>query len=625
MMKRKTLAAKLIKRSLWAFVIAMAVVIGINIYFFQKEVKYSSSLYSELSLDNGALQLQDFVDKEYVFINELASNIAFRIKHEKGISLNREEINNYLNEIFKSRKDLFGIGVLFEPNAFDGLDATYAGKEPYDATGSYMFYVNRIQPTPESIDPGIVYAPFYAEPKTKLRSLITNPYEYEIDGKNHMMIIISCPIIIDGKFCGVVASDIYLDTMRKKIEDITIYDGNSSLALLDNVGKYALNIEHPELEGKNLVDVWNNGAEQLNALQKGNKGYWFKDNYKYDIAPIQFSNGQMPWQLRSKVHEKYVYHNFISAIYWLLPILLIGILGFVFYLRRLIQSELKPLEQVSVVSESIANGNLTQDVKIMSDNEIGVLSKSFKQMLDKLNSFISEIQDGSEFISTASNQLNGSSQSLSSTTNELASVGEEISCNMEEMSASIQQNAHIADKISTKSNIVMNQMNLLNEEIRKATNMHADISGLVKVVSDISRNVKVLALNAAVEAARAGENGKGFSVVAREVQKLSEDTAQASLLISEKIKESTVFTTNASDLVNKITPDLNVLNDDIITIRDASEEQSVNVQQVTEATQNFNNNTQYNASAAEELASTADEMNRHSERLLGQVGWFKIK
>jgi methyl-accepting chemotaxis protein len=224
---------------------------------------------------------------------------------------------------------------------------------------------------------------------------------------------------------------------------------------------------------------------------------------------------------------------FISVAFWIIPTILLTILFFIFRMKYFIGKRIKPLIRLDKISAKIAEGDLTHDIDIKSDNEIGNLANSFSKMVEKLQFFVSEIQQGSSNITSASQQLGSSSQVLSSSTNEQSSTGEEIRSNMEEMSASVQQNADKSFQIKSSSQTMLGKFKVLNEDAQKSAAMQNEIVELSGVINDIAQNIKILSLNAAVEAARAGEHGKGFAVVAREVQKLSENTTVSATKITE--------------------------------------------------------------------------------------------
>ncbi|WP_462319097.1 methyl-accepting chemotaxis protein [Marinilabilia sp.] len=616
--KKKSLAKIIVNNSIRIFIISTLVLLSVILYFFQKEIMYSSMVYGDLSLKNSAQSIEKDNAEYTLLIKNLQRTISFQLSTMNEKEFDGDFLENYLTDFLTHEDNLIG--------AFLIIEATYVDNgNRLDESGNYNIYISKSGKT--SLQ-DYQSQKFYAKPKSTLKSYVTNPYKRHTDDRSNKVYTITYPIILNGEFAGVIGCDVDMEAVYEQLEDVKIYDGNSSVALLDNQGTYLTHSFEPELVGKTLEEDCLDPEIRLKNLQEGKIDQWFEkeDGVVGAITnPIYFNDHQMPWQLQAKVNAKYVFANVIAAAYWIIPTIIFAILFFVFRMRFYIGRKIRPLIDLDGISSKIANGDLTHDINIESDNEIGSLAESFSKMVEKLQYFVKEIQQGSENITSASQQLGSSSQTLSSSTNEQASTGEEISSNMEEMSASVQQNANKSQDIKKASGNMLEKFNVLNEDAQKAAAMQQEIAELSGLINDIAQNIKILSLNAAVEAARAGEHGKGFAVVAREVQKLSESTTSSAMQITDKITESSEMSLQTMEFVKEMVPQLRSLNDDIEEINISSQEQASNVQQVTNATQQFNESTQANAASAEELAGTAEELSNQAEVLMDLANQFKIK
>jgi methyl-accepting chemotaxis protein len=616
--KKKSLAKIIVNNSIRIFIISTLVLLSVILYFFQKEIMYSSMVYGDLSLKNSAQSIEKDNAEYTLLIKNLQRTISFQLSTMNEKEFDGDFLENYLTDFLTHEDNLIG--------AFLIIEATYVDNgNRLDEYGNYNIYISKSGKT--SLQ-DYQSQKFYAKPKSTLKSYVTNPYKRHTGDRSNKVYTITYPIILNGEFAGVIGCDVDMEAVYEQLEDVKIYDGNSSVALLDNQGTYLTHSFEPELVGKTLEEDCLDPEIRLKNLQEGKIDQWFEkeDGVVGAITnPIYFNDHQMPWQLQAKVNAKYVFANVIAAAYWIIPTIIFAILFFVFRMRFYIGRKIRPLIDLDGISSKIANGDLTHDINIESDNEIGSLAESFSKMVEKLQYFVKEIQQGSENITSASQQLGSSSQTLSSSTNEQASTGEEISSNMEEMSASVQQNANKSQDIKKASGNMLEKFNVLNEDAQKAAAMQQEIAELSGLINDIAQNIKILSLNAAVEAARAGEHGKGFAVVAREVQKLSESTTSSAMQITDKITESSEMSLQTMEFVKEMVPQLRSLNDDIEEINISSQEQASNVQQVTNATQQFNESTQANAASAEELAGTAEELSNQAEVLMDLANQFKIK
>lgn len=219
---------------------------------------------------------------------------------------------------------------------------------------------------------------------------------------------------------------------------------------------------------------------------------------------------------------------------------------------------------VTKFAEDLGNADLTHNMDINSNDEIGRMAKSLNKAVDRIRKLLLEIYDYSYTISGSSEELLATVEEISDrmeganqSTAEIATGSEELSASTEEVTASIEEIESIVRSVTIKAQEGNNSVkeirirankvkekgitltetagNIYREKYDKGKKaieegkVVEEISVMAETIKNIADQTNLLALNAAIEAARAGEDGKGFAVVADEVRSLAE---QSSLAVS---------------------------------------------------------------------------------------------
>jgi len=276
-------------------------------------------------------------------------------------------------------------------------------------------------------------------------------------------------------------------------------------------------------------------------------------------------------------------------------------------------------------AETIAEGDLTQNLDVQQKDEIGMLANALVGMQHRLRQIVGEVKIAGSNISQGSSQLSQSVQDLSSGASEQAASVEQTSSSLEEMSANVNQNADNAKQTEKMAEAVAVQAQDGGSAVKETVQAMRDIADKIGIIEDIAYQTNLLALNAAIEAARAGEHGKGFAVVAAEVRKLAGRSEEAAGEISNLAKASVSVSEKAGNLLDEIVPSIQKTADLVQEITASSEEQASGINEINGAMTQLDTVTQNNAALSEELASTAEEMNSQALSLEDMMEFFHVE
>jgi methyl-accepting chemotaxis protein len=280
------------------------------------------------------------------------------------------------------------------------------------------------------------------------------------------------------------------------------------------------------------------------------------------------------------------------------------------------------LKEKATVAEKIAQGDLSVEVKVLSDKD--TLGTSLSSMVAKLREIVTDVKNSADNVASGSQQLSSGSEQMSQGATEQAASAEEASSSVEEMNATVRQNADNSqqtEKIAQKS---ANDAAESGKAVAEAVSAMKDIATKISIIEEIARQTNLLALNAAIEAARAGDHGKGFAVVASEVRKLAERSQTAAGEISTLSSSSVEVAERAGQMLTKLVPDIQKTAELVQEISAASKEQTTGADQINAAIQQLNQVIQQNAGAAEEMASTAEELASQADQLQGTISFFTV-
>jgi len=353
-------------------------------------------------------------------------------------------------------------------------------------------------------------------------------------------------------------------------------------------------------------------------------------------------------------------------------IILVSILLAVFVARRLTH----PLELTTSLAQKIATGDLQKAREELagaeasritqSEDETGELLRAFHAMTGNLDSLIGQVHRSGIQVTTSATEIAASARELEATVAQQAASTTEVTATSREISATADDLAQTMDGVNVSLNETIgmaesgrkdiSRMEVAMRELVKATSSISSklavindrankISHVVTTINKISDQTNLLSLNAAIEAEKAGEFGRGFSVVAREISRLADQTAIATQDIQKVVAEmQTSVSTGVMEMdkftdevrrgvetmaaqsgqLARIIDQVRIHGPQFTAVKDGMYGQSQGAQQISEAMGQLSLAAEQTKESLHEFKLATEQLNEATQGLQSEVSRFRI-
>jgi len=625
------LKAKLLVFILTSFTIIYAFALGYVSINLRKNAYYNSKEAIRLT----SFEYKNLIQHDLNKLQEVV--VSNRNVYNRYEMLPRASLDFYYDQIciswLENSPQILAVWQVWEIRAFDPSYSLKNGRY----RNVYVRKDNRIDIVRQKVDMhnlNMEHLPYYRSRKQNVQEMY-EPY-YDIttpELANILMTSLVAPIQKNGQFIGIVGIDIRLDNMKNIISEIKPFEGTVSYLLSKNrtivAHKDATQIGKRFLAG--FKGDSTNFVKSIEATQKREYSTFEyinpADGRRFFVGMVPIAIGNIPdtWTLGIEVPVDVIMKDANQIFYKSMTFGVVGLILMYVIVWIIASRIIEPIQASVLFAKEVAQGNLDTSIEIKSNDEIGELSASLRNMAEKLKEIISEIIQGSDEISKVSTQLSVLSNQVSSGTANQAASSEEISSSIEEMVANIYQNSENAQNTKQIALKVSEDIKRGYESSKKTAEFMILITRKISIIEEISRQTNILSLNAAVEAARAGVYGRGFAVVAAEVKKLAERSQIAANEIMALTRSGVQISTQSGEELAKIIPEIEKTSMLVQEISASSFEQRSGAEQVNNAIQSLNEVTMQNSESARVLANNASELTKLTETLNDLVLYFSIK
>ncbi|MFA8344471.1 MAG: HAMP domain-containing protein, partial [Rhodothermaceae bacterium] len=379
------------------FITILSITVYIELSWQANTTEATQKMIDEICVNN-ASKVKELLDANISAAKDLA--IVFEKFDSIDKNNRRRVLNDLIENMLRKYPTLVGIGSCWEPNALDGRDDFWRNKKDHDHTGRFIPYWFRsngeikMEALKDYTVPGA--GDYYLIARNTGHDAITEPYKYNVGGKEIHMVTYSVPVKKNGNVVGAVCIDIALDKLQSIIESIKPYK-KTATALFTNKEFIIAHVDKNRV-GKKVSEVEGdiNGeymGQLLDAVKNGTVARYtkyvdlFESETTFQVVPVKVGDTGQTWSIPIAVGLDEVYAGMNSSIFTanIISVLALILISFVIYF--FVNSVINRIGKIKDVMDELSKGNLRERANDSSFDEIGDISRSVDTFVETLTGF----------------------------------------------------------------------------------------------------------------------------------------------------------------------------------------------------------------------------------------------
>jgi methyl-accepting chemotaxis protein WspA len=394
-----------------------------------------------------------------------------------------------------------------------------------------------------------------------LQSVVSDYQVYP--GLSEPAMFIAHPILNEGAVVGSVVLQIGNRELSRVFNDYNGLGETGETLVVTRKGDQAIFVA-PLRHDRNAafrrtVRMGSSDSPASQRSARGERGYGTAVDYRGE--PIVAAWSYLPafrWGMVVKQDRDEAFDMLDQQRLAIVLLLALTIVSVAWVAWSLARSITRPIREAALVAERVASGDLSVTCQGHAPGEAGLLLTAIRKMMNDLRSLIGRIQKSSVALMSTATEISATSKQQEQTvyeygasTNEAAAAVNEISATSQELLRTMNEVNQLARQSAQMASTGQESLVGMDRTMRQLADSTGSISAKLSVISERAANINLvvttitkvadqtnlLSINAAIEAEKAGEYGLGFLVVAREIRRLADQTAVATLDIERMVKE----------------------------------------------------------------------------------------